>query len=89
VPSQGGPVIQTLILLVFAVAIAVTLVVVIGQMLVRRQRAREEAERTGQPIDPPRTPEEQARDRRSAAVWGCLVVAVPVVLALAYWLTRA
>lgn len=88
-PSSGGPAIQTLILLVFAVAIAVTLVVVIGQMLVRRQRAREEAERTGQPIDQPRTPEEQARDRQTAVVWGCLVVAVPVVLALLYWFTRA
>lgn len=66
-----------------------TLIVVIGQMLVRRQRAREEAERTGQPLEPPRSPEEQARDRQTAVVWGCLVVAVPVVLALLYWFTRA
>ena len=88
-PLSGGPVIETLILLVFAVAIAVTLVVVIGQMLVRRNRAREEAERTGVPLDAPRSPEDQARDRQTSVIWGCLAVAVPAVLAMLYWLTRA
>lgn len=37
---------------------------------------------------PPRTEDEKARDRRTATIWGCAAVAVPVVLLLAYVLTR-
>lgn len=42
----------------------------------------------GRPEPRERTPEEKERDRRSAVTWGCLVVAVPVVLVLAYWVSR-
>lgn len=76
---------ETLILAAIAVSIAVSLIVIIGRMLVRR---REQWERDGRPEPRERTPEEKERDRRSAITWGCLVVAVPVVLVLAYWVSR-
>lgn len=76
---------ETLILAAIGVSIAVSLIVIIGRMLVRR---REKWERDGRPEPRERTPEEKERDRRSAITWGCLVVAVPVVLVLAYWVSR-
>ncbi|MGO2191080.1 MULTISPECIES: hypothetical protein [unclassified Brachybacterium] len=71
-----------------AVAILVSVVVLVGQLLVRRQRAREEWEKSGRPEAPERTHEEKMRDRQTAITWGCLVVAVPVVLVLLYTITR-
>ena len=79
---------ETLILAAIAVSIAVSLIVIIGRMLVRRREEREQWERDGRPEPRERTPEETERDRRSASTWGCLVVAVPVVLVLAYWVSR-
>jgi hypothetical protein len=80
--------VETLILAAIGVSIAVSLIVIIGRMLVRRREEREQWERDGRPEPRERTPEEKERDRRSAITWGCLVVAVPVVLVLAYWVSR-
>ncbi|WP_341855471.1 hypothetical protein [Brachybacterium sp. GPGPB12] len=79
---------ETLILAAIAVSIAVSLIVIIGRMLVRRREEREQWERDGRPEPRERTPEEKERDRRGAITWGRLVVAVPVVLVLAYWVSR-
>lgn len=69
-------------------AILVSVVLLISQLLMRRQRQNEEWEREGRPEDPPRTSEQKARDRQAAITWGCLIVAVPLVLALLYTITR-
>lgn len=79
---------QTLILVVIGVSIAAMLIVLIGRMLVRRREERERWEREGRPEPRERTPEEKERDRRTYITWGCLAVAVPVVLVLAYWVSR-
>ena len=79
---------ETLILAAIGVSIAVSLIVIIGRMLVRRREEREKWERDGRPEPRELTPEEKERDRCSAITWGCLVVAVPVVLVLAYWVSR-
>lgn len=79
---------ETLILAAIGVSIAVSLVVIIGRLLVRRREERERWEREGRPEPAERTPEQKERDRRTAVTWGCLVVAVPVVLVLAYWVSR-
>ncbi|PMC75376.1 hypothetical protein CJ197_08545 [Brachybacterium sp. UMB0905] len=79
---------DTLILVLFGVTILAALIVLIGRMLVRQREAREHAERTGEPLERPRTPEEQARDRQTAMIWGCIVVALPLLLIGAYVLTR-
>ena len=79
---------ETLILAAIGVSIAVSLIVIIGRMLVRRREEREKWERGGRPAPRARPPQEEERDRRSAITWGCLVVAVPVVLVLAYWVSR-
>ena len=79
---------ETLILAAIGVSIAVSLVVIIGRLLVRRREERERWEREGRPEPAERSPEEKERDRRTAVTWGCLVVAVPVVLVLAYWVSR-
>lgn len=84
----GGTAISNLILLAMAVAILVSVVLIIGQLLVRRQRAREEWEKDGRPEAPEKTPEEKAKERQTAVIWGCLVIAVPVVLVLLYTVTR-
>ena len=83
VPS-GGSLIDTVFLLVLFVAILVSVVVLIGRLLVRRREQRERWEAAGRPEPTPRTPEEEERDRRTALFWGCLIVAVPAVLALLY-----
>ncbi|HEX7349743.1 hypothetical protein [Brachybacterium sp.] len=89
VPRQsGGFAIDTLILLALFVAILVSVVVIVGRLLLRRKEAREEWEAAGRPEAPPRTPEDQARDKKTAIIWGCLVLAVPVVLVLLYSVTR-
>jgi hypothetical protein len=80
--------VETLILAAIGVSIAVSLVVIIGRLLVRRREERERWEREGRPEPAERTPEQKERDRRTAVTWGCLVVAVPVVLVLAYWVSR-
>ncbi|MFC7374554.1 hypothetical protein ACFQS2_12780 [Brachybacterium sp. GCM10030267] len=65
------------------------LIVIIGRLLVRRNRDREEAEAAGFPGgERPRTDEERAQDRRTAVVWGCAALAVPCLLVLAYVVTR-
>ncbi|WP_241237382.1 hypothetical protein [Brachybacterium saurashtrense] len=69
-------------------AILVALVVILSRLLLRRREAREQWEAAGRPEPTPRTPEERERDRRTALTWGCLVVAVPAVLMLAYAVTR-
>ena len=84
----GGTAIDTLILLALAVAILVSVVLLIGQLLVRRQREKEQWERDGRPETPPRTPEQQAQDRRTTLTWGCLIVALPLALVVLYTLTR-
>jgi hypothetical protein len=71
-----------------AVAVAVSLVVIVGRLLVRRREEREQWERDGRPEPAERTPEQKERDRRTSIVWGCLLVAVPAVLVLAYWVSR-
>lgn len=66
------------------IAILGSLVVLIGLLLVRRRRGEG-------PFAAPareRTEAERAQDRRTARIWGCLVVAVPLVLLAAYALTR-
>lgn len=89
IPRQtGGIAIDTLILLALFVAILVSVVVIVGRLLLRRKEAREEWEAAGRPEAPPRTPEDQERDRKTAIIWGCLVLAVPVVLVLLYSVTR-
>ena len=52
----GGTAIDTLILLALAVAILVSVVLLIGQLLVRRQREKEQWERDGRPETPPALP---------------------------------
>ena len=84
----GGTAITNLILLAMAVAILVSVVILIGQLLMRRQRAREEWERSGRPEAPEKTPEEKATERQTGVIWGCLIVAVPVALVLLYTVTR-
>lgn len=86
--THWRPAIETLILLVLAVAIAGSLVVLIGQLLVRRNRAREELERSGHTEPPPRTDEQKARDAQTAKVWGCVVLLIPAALVAVYVLTR-
>ena len=89
-PDQPIPEVpvETLILAAIGVSIAVSLVVLIGRLLVRRREDRERWEREGRPEHAERSPEQKERDRRTGITWGCLLVAVPVVLVLAYWLTR-
>ncbi|QNN83542.1 hypothetical protein H3H54_08785 [Brachybacterium sp. Z12] len=79
---------NTLILLALAVAILVSVVLLIGQLLVRRQREKELWERDGRPDAPERTSDQKAQDRKTAITWGCLIVAVPIVLVLLYTITR-
>jgi hypothetical protein len=67
------------------VAILVSVVLIIGRMLLRRKEQREQWEADGRPEAPPRTPEEKERDRKTAITWGCLVLAVPTVLALLWF----
>ncbi|MBB5831345.1 hypothetical protein [Brachybacterium aquaticum] len=69
-------------------AILVSVIVMIGRMLVRRREERERWEREGRPEPAERTPEQQAQDRKTAITWGCLIVAIPVLLVLAYVATR-
>lgn len=45
-------------------------------------------EREAEAARPPRTEEEKARDHQTARIWGCLTIALPVLLVLAYFLTR-
>lgn len=70
------------------VSIAVFTVVIIGRLLLRRREQRERWEAAGRPEPQPRTAEEKERDRKTAITWGCLLVAVPVVLVVLYTLTR-
>ena len=84
----GGTAINTLILLALAVAILVSVVLLIGQLLVRRQREKELWESDGRPDAPERTSDRKAQDRKTAITWGCLIVAVPIVLVLLYTITR-
>ena len=86
--THWRPAIETLILLVLAVAIAGSLVVLIGQLLVRRNRAREELERSGRTEPPPRTDEQKARDAQTSKIWGCIVLLIPAALVAVYVLTR-
>lgn len=79
---------ETLILAAIGVSIAVSLVVIIGRLLVRRREEKERWEREGRPEPAERSPEEKERDRRTAMIWGCLIVALPVVLVLVYWVSR-
>ena len=79
------PVIENLILIAIFVSILAFVVITIGRLLVRRKEQREQWERDGRPEPTPRTPEEQERDRKTAITWGCIVVAVPVVLMLLYY----
>jgi len=69
-------------------AILVFVVIIIARLLLRRREAREEWEAAGRPEPAPRTPEQQERDRKTAITWGCLVLAVPVVLVLLYTVMR-
>ncbi|GAA4527002.1 hypothetical protein GCM10023160_22520 [Brachybacterium paraconglomeratum] len=85
---SGGTAIENLILLAMAVAILTSVVVIIGRLLVRRQRAREEWEKNGRPEAPEKTSEEKAKERQTGVIWGCLIVAVPVALVLLYTVTR-
>ncbi|MGP9536877.1 hypothetical protein ACT3SP_02640 [Brachybacterium sp. AOP43-C2-M15] len=85
VDHSGGCVINTPILLALFVAILVSLVLLIGQMLLRRQRRRDDPDASR---EHPRTEEGKARDRRTGIVWGCLALAVPTVLVLLYAVTR-
>jgi len=80
--------VETLILAAIGVSIAVSLVVIIGRLLVRRREEKERWEREGRPEPAERSPEEKERDRRTAMIWGCLIVALPVVLVLVYWVSR-
>jgi len=85
---SGGSAIDTLILFALFTAILISVVVLIGRLLVHRRAQREEWEANGRPEPVPRTAEEKERDRRTAITWGCLVIAVPVVLILLYTVTR-
>ncbi|ASK66990.1 hypothetical protein CFK39_00870 [Brachybacterium avium] len=79
---------DSLILIALFVAILVSVVVLIGRMLVRRREQRERWEAAGRPEPLPRTAEQKEQDRRTSITWGCLLVAVPVVLVLLYAVTR-
>ena len=81
-------VIETLILSAIFVSILIFVVITIGRLLMRRREQRERWEQEGRPEPVPRTPEEKERDRRTAITWGCLALAMPVVLVLLYTVTR-
>lgn len=83
-PVPGGAVIDTLILMAMFVAILGSVIVIIGRLLVRRQRG----EGPFAPGAEERTEAERAQDRRMARTWGCLAIAVPLVLLALYMLTR-
>lgn len=83
-PVPGGAAINTPILLALFVAILGSVIVIIGRLLVRRQRG----EGPFAPQTRERTEEERAQDRRMARTWGCLALAVPLVLLALYTMTR-
>jgi hypothetical protein len=62
--------VDTLILAAMAVAVAVSLVVIVGRLLVRRREEREQWERDGRPEPAERTPEQKERDRRTSIARG-------------------
>lgn len=74
---------DSLIPILFGLTITASLVVTIIFMM----RNRRGAEGSGAD-QAERTREEKAKDRQTMMIWGCLLIAVPVVLVLAYTLTR-
>lgn len=75
--------IDTLILLLFALAIAAILLVAVMQMIAARRRDQDAAQQRR-----PRTSLERTRDARTALIWIVAALAVPCLLALTYLLTR-
>ncbi|GAA1487676.1 hypothetical protein [Brachybacterium sacelli] len=58
-------------------------------MIAHRNRERDRARAEGfESGERPRTDEQKSRDKQTAMIWGCAAVAVPAVLALAYYFTR-
>src|SRR5699024_10770549 len=81
-------VMETLVLAALFVSIVTFVVITIGRLVMRRREQRERWEQEGRPEPVPRTPEEKERDRRTAITWGCLALALPVVLVLLSTVTR-
>lgn len=86
--ASGGRAIDTLILVTLFVVVLVSVIALIGRVLVHRREERERWEAAGRPEPVPRTPEQKEQDRRTAITWGCLLIAVPVVLVGLYVVSR-
>ena len=86
--SLKGSAIDTLILVTLFVVVLGSVIALIVRLLMRRREERERWEAAGRPEPVPRTPEQKEQDRRTAITWGCLVVAVPLVLLGLYTITR-
>lgn len=85
---SGGTAIENIFYAALLAVFTIGLVLIIGRLLVRRREERAAWESDGRPEPLPRTPEEEARDRRTGITWGCLALAVPTVLVLAYLISR-
>ncbi|WP_157235727.1 hypothetical protein [Brachybacterium sp. P6-10-X1] len=89
VTRGGGVLIDTLILLLFGVTALAFLTVAVIRMITHQRREKERARADGFPSgERPRTEEQKGRDKQTAMIWGCAALAVPAVLALAYFFTR-
>lgn len=74
---------DSLIPILFGLTITASLVVTIIFMMRNRRAAKESG---ADQVE--RTEEEKAKDRQTGIIWGCLLLAVPVVLVLVYTVTR-
>ena len=74
---------DTIILILFGLTIAAALVVTLVTVLRSRRSGG-----WGGSDQAERTPQQKERDSRTMMIWGCLALAVPAVLVLAYMLTR-
>lgn len=85
----GGVLIDTLILLLFGLTALAFVAVAVIRMISHQRREKERARDDGFPSgERPRTEEQKGRDKQTAMIWGCAALAVPVMLALAYVVTR-
>lgn len=85
----GGDLINTLILLLFGLTILAFLTVAIIRLISHQRREKERARADGfESGQRPRTEEQKSRDKQTAMIWGCAALAVPALLALAYFFTR-
>lgn len=74
---------DSLIPILFGLTILASLVVTLVFLIRGRRNAQESGMEQAQ-----RTPEQAAKDKQTAVIWGCLFLGVPVALVLVYTLTR-